>query len=207
MEIFKHFERIISESESPFIIEFGAYDGADTKTMLELLGNKKYTYHLFEPNRKLIHELCRNLADYRYKIHIFNVAIGSSIGEVEFFISSGENFASSSIREPHLIYESYPAMKFEKDSCRITTLDYHIDNMNMQDEIIDFIWADIQGAEIDLIKGGEETFKKVRYFYTEYSDIEFYKGEIGLQSILDMLPYFEIVDKDGGNVLLRNNKL
>lgn len=207
MEIFKHFERIISESESPNIIELGAYDGEDTKTMLELLGNKKYRYHLFEPNRNLLFELFINLAPYKNRIEIFNAAIGNSIGIVKFFISSGENYASSSIREPYLVYKTWPDMKFIKDWCTIITLDYHIDNMNMQSEIIDFIWADIQGAEVDLINGGEKTFNKVRYFYTEYSEIEFYKGEIGLQSILDMLPDFEMVEKDGGNMLLRNKKL
>lgn len=206
MEIFKHFERIIAEIESPVIIELGGYDGGDTKTMLELLGNKNYTYHLFEPNRKLLFNLFMNLAMFK-GIEIFNAAIGNTIGISDFYISSGENCASSSIRKPHLIYKEYPDMKFIKDWCTIITLDYHIESMRMDEEIIDFIWADIQGAEVDLIKGGEQTFKKVRYLYTEYSDVEFYKGEINLQSILGMLPDFEMIDKDGGNVLLRNKKL
>lgn len=206
MEIFKHFERIIAEVESPNILEFGAYDGEDSRTMLGLLGAKKYKYHLFEPNRNLIAELCLNLKEYRDRIKIFNVAIGNDIGVVDFFISSGYNYASSSIREPYKIYDSWPDMKFTPGTCRITTLDHHVE-MTMPGEIIDFIWADIQGAEVDLIAGGEETFKRVRYLYTEYSEIEFYRGEIGLQSILDMLPDFEVVDKDGGNVLLINKNL
>lgn len=204
MEILRHFEAIIAQSQSLNILEIGACDGLDSKVMLGLLGSKKYRYHLFEPNKNLIPELCKNLKAYRDKVRIFNLAIGSKVAIVDFFISS--YIGSSSIREPTGVYETWPDMTFSKDTCRIITLDYHIEK-TMPDEIIDFIWADVQGAEVDLIAGGVETFKKVRYFYTEYSDIEFYRGEIGLQAILDMLPDFEIMDKDGGNVLLRNKNL
>lgn len=201
MEILKHFEQIISES--PNILEIGAYDGEDSRLMLEILGERKFEYHLFEPNKELIPVLCRNLKEYRNKIHIYNMAVGNSIGHADFYISSEAYPASSSIREPTGVYQTWPEMNFTKDTCRITTLDYH-NKMWLQAEVIDFIWADVQGAEIDLIQGGAETFKKVRYFYTEYSDIEFYKGEIGLKGILELLPDFEIVDRDGGNVLLKN---
>jgi hypothetical protein len=73
--------------------------------------------------------------------------------------------------------------------------------------IIDFIWADIQGAEINLIKGGKNTFKNVKYFYTEYSNGNLYKGDKGLKGILKLLPNFEIECDYQGDVLLKNKYL
>ncbi|MEN9248224.1 MAG: hypothetical protein Q6L50_08560 [Gloeomargarita sp. GMQP_bins_120] len=36
----------------------------------------------------------------------------------------------------------------------------------------DFIWADVQGAEVDLIQGGLQALANTRYFYTEYANTE-----------------------------------
>jgi hypothetical protein len=99
-------------------------------------------------------------------------------------------------------------MTFTELQCDVITLDYHIKRSGIENErIVDFIWADIQGAEVDLIKGGTETFKRVKYFYTEYANSEYYEGEIGLPEICAMLPDFEIIEDYGGDVLLKNKNL
>ena len=41
---------------------------------------------------------------------------------------------------------------------------------------IDLIWADVQGAEADLIEGGTEALRRTRYFYTEYNNQELIRG-------------------------------
>jgi hypothetical protein len=70
---------------------------------------------------------------------------------------------------------------------------------------IDFVWADVQGAEGDLILGGKETFNKhVKYFYTEYSNMELYENQLNLEQILQLLPTFNIVTQFEGDVLLKN---
>ena len=72
---------------------------------------------------------------------------------------------------------------------------------------IDFIWADVQGAEVDLIKGGRATLGKTRYFYTEYSNRELYAGQIDLKTLLKSLPEFEVVHRYETDVLLRNRRI
>ena len=46
---------------------------------------------------------------------------------------------------------------------------------------VDFIWADIQGAEGDLVAGAHSTLARTRYLYTEYSNDEWYEGQPTLQ--------------------------
>ncbi|MCY4315169.1 MAG: FkbM family methyltransferase, partial [Roseovarius sp.] len=58
---------------------------------------------------------------------------------------------------------------------------------------IDFLWADVQGAEGDLIEGARETLRKNEYFYTEYSNKELYDGEWSLRKIGKSLPNHELI--------------
>jgi hypothetical protein len=72
---------------------------------------------------------------------------------------------------------------------------------------IDLIWADTQGAEADLIAGGVEALAKTRFFYTEYSDDEWYEGQPNLKKILEMLPNFNIVHRFTMDILLKNTAM
>ena len=72
---------------------------------------------------------------------------------------------------------------------------------------IDFIWADMQGAEATLATGGAKTLARTRYLYCEYSDQELYEGEPTLAQLLDLLPDFEVVYRLPGDVMLRNTAL
>ena len=67
-------------------------------------------------------------------------------------------------------------------------------------DAVDFIWADVQGAEADLVLGGRETLKRTRFFYTEYSNRELYEGQADLGQLLAMLPDFELVHRYQGEV-------
>jgi hypothetical protein len=69
---------------------------------------------------------------------------------------------------------------------------------------IDFIWADVQGAEADLIAGATESLKFTRYVYTEYNENEMYQGQVGLRKLIELLPEFEVVVRFPDDVLLRN---
>jgi hypothetical protein len=71
-------------------------------------------------------------------------------------------------------------------------------------KVIDLIWADVQGAEEDLVPGATDILKRTRYLYTEYSDKEMYRGQTGLSALCDLVPDFEIMEKFRNDVLLRN---
>jgi hypothetical protein len=57
--------------------------------------------------------------------------------------------------------------------------------------------------------GGLNTLnKKVRYFYTEYSNKEYYEGQLKLDSLLNLLgDNWELIRDFGSDVLLKNKSL
>jgi FkbM family methyltransferase len=219
MEIIDLFKKIISDKESLIVFEFGMCDAYHSNILLNVLSEnkKKFIYHGFEPVKELFDNIVLKYDIQHGVVHKFNKAISTKVGVLPFFKSGGyklENgvvkdhyYGSSSIRKPKLVLDAWKEMTFEERTVEATTFDYHIEYFGLKDKIIDFIWADIQGAEIDLINGGKETFKNVRYFYTEYANSEYYEGEIDLKEICKMLPYFEIVEDFGGDVLLMNKLL
>jgi FkbM family methyltransferase len=218
MEILERFKEIISVQDNPFVIEFGACDGFHTRIMLNILNSEKpnYIYHLFEPVKDLIEPLINTLKS-NSRVKAFNEAVGSKTGSFIFYQSSGgitkngvlidSYYGSSSIRKPKIALQYWKEMRFAETICNTITFDDYLIRENLSDKIIDFIWADIQGAEVDLILGGEKAFKNVRYFYTEYSDVEIYEGEITLEKILELMPNFEIVEDYNGDVLLKNKNI
>ena len=72
---------------------------------------------------------------------------------------------------------------------------------------VDFIWAEVQGSEGDLARGGAETFRRTRYLYTEYSNDEMYEAQACLDDLLAALPDFRVVELWPEHVLLENTLL
>lgn len=224
MEILEHFRNIIAQSEAPFVIEIGACDGYHSNLLLEIIKKKDtpFVFHAFEPNSDLHESIQRNLQGHlmfnRGIISVFPDAVGAENSKMTLHKSSGQKiqgghvvdnyYGSSSIRKPKRVKEFYPDMKFSEETVTVISLDAHLRKYYLSNRIIDFIWADMQGAEIDLIKGAADAFNNVRYFYTEYSNTEDYAGQlIGIEQLLQLLPRFEVIENYGGDVLLKNNLL
>jgi 2-O-methyltransferase len=70
----------------------------------------------------------------------------------------------------------------------------------------DFIWADVQGAESDLVEGAARFLRSSRYFYTEYSNDEWYEGQITLAGLLEKLPDFDLVMRYPMDALFQNRR-
>lgn len=222
-DILERFKEILEPLQQPVVIEFGACDAYHSRIMLDILQESKklYTYHLFEPNPDLMGAVVDKIRYYLTSnsthVRFFAEAIGASNGKMTFYKSGGQKYeagvctanyyGSSSIRKPKLVTEAFKEMTFVESIVDVVSLDYHVKRAGLEGKIIDFIWADIQGAEVDLINGGQEAFKNVRYLYTEYVDSELYEGEIGLLQILKMLPDFEVIEDYNGDVLLKNKNL
>jgi FkbM family methyltransferase len=217
MEIFDYIKNIIKDKEEVLFFEFGVCDGYHSNLILNLIEeqNIKYNYYGFEPVISLCNQVNEN--NKRTNFYCINKAIGDKDGLVKFYESGGQKidennivhhyYGSSSINKPKDVLKYWQEMTFEEKEIESIKFDTFIKENNLQNKIIDFIWADIQGAEVKLIKGGKETFKNVRYFYTEYSFGNLYQGDAGLKGILKALPNFEIEYDYQGDVLLRNKEL
>jgi FkbM family methyltransferase len=204
------------DKPDPTILDIGCNDGRHTLWFLQMF--KKPRVFCFEPDPRAISRFKKTVGDPQ-NVRLFEIALSDQNGETTFYQSRGaadssvslpetwgmeEGWdASGSIRKPkrHLI--DYPQITFDESvTVQTMTLDTWCDENGI--EAIDFIWMDVQGAEMDVIRGGEKVLARTRYIYTEYSDKELYEGQSTLDQLLNALPAFKILKRYPGDVLLEN---
>lgn len=194
--------------ENPIIFEIGCADGGDTLEFINTFNDLEI--YCFEPEPKNI-KLVKERINYP-KHHLFEGVISDVNGQLIFNRSRTDNpddlSYSGSIKKPKEHLNEWSFIKFDEQiTVESITLDKFCEDKNI--ELIDFIWADVQGAEENLILGGLNTLnKKVRYFYTEYSNKEYYEGQLKLDSLLNLLgDNWELIRDFGSDVLLKNKSL
>lgn len=210
MHIYQYIKDLLPEN--PVFIEIGIHYGIDTQRIIPLCkGTPKYI--AFEPdprNFKVTEE--KNLP-----ITLMNVAIGEKEEKGTLYLSSGINpnnklemTGASSIRKPTELLKN----KFkwfingnfdETVPVSIRSLDKVLKELNTLN--IDFIWCDAQGAEHDIIKGGQQSLKNTHYLYMEYSNNEIYEGQEKLEECLKALPNpesWKIIETWKTDILLEN---
>ena len=188
--------------EPVVILEIGAADGLDTLKMVKELKHPESRIYCFEPDKRMILEFRRNINDPR--VELIESAVGSTNGTI--LLNESTTLYSSSIKKPNedIINEVWPEIMFPNTyPVNDTTLDKAVERLKIRE--IDFIWADVQGAESDLIEGARRSLGKCKYLYSEYSAKEFYQGALDLVGLTDELgPNWEIMKDYGSDVLLMN---
>jgi 2-O-methyltransferase len=198
--------------DDPVILDIGCNHGEHTLEFLRLFKASKV--YAFEPDPRALDGFRSMVKNERAKL--FDFAISDKDGTTEFHVSDGLHpwpkwkevrstgwDLSGSIKKPKRHLEVYPWCTFN-DSITVKTK--RLDTWCREEgiESIDFIWADVQGAEENLIKGGQEALNRTRYFYTEFSNQELYEGQISLREIVKLLLDFEIVYRFSNDVLFKN---
>lgn len=202
--------KLILNKDNPLVLEIGCNDGTDSFEFLDTFS--KISLYCFEPDNRAINKFKKKIQDKRCKL--FEFALGNINGEIDFYQSSGHPNGvsgdwdkSGSIKKPKNHLKEDPWCKFDNISkVKCKKLDSWIDENNIS--FIDFIWADVQGAEEDLIMGGIKTLReKTNYFFTEYNDRELYENQIGLDPLISLLEVFEIVKIFPHDILLKNKNI
>jgi FkbM family methyltransferase len=208
-------------NKKPVILEIGCNDGTDTLLFLEQYPEAEI--YCFEPEPRATKRFCKTV--FSDRAHLYDVAISDTDGTAIFNGSSGqcephrrninhytklpEWDLSGSLCEPTGHLEMSKWVTFPKNR-QVEVPTIRLDTWskdNPQIKIIDFIWADVQGAEKLLIDGGIQTLKGTKYFYTEFYPTPMYEGQPNLGQILDLLPNFRLVCQYGRNNALFENKL
>ncbi|MDH4129336.1 MAG: FkbM family methyltransferase [Spirochaetota bacterium] len=211
-EISENLIRNLVNKKNPIILEIGCNDGTHTNWIFNIFDQPKI--YCFEPDPRAIkrfNDVVKNKTD----IKLYQLALSNKNGEIDFYKSSGNNDGltfqdgwdlSGSIRKPKYHLVLCPTVTFDNTiKVKSKTLDSWYEENEI--EIIDFIWMDVQGAEIDIFSGGQHAISKTRYIYTEYSNIEMYEGQKNLKYIVNYLKEFEIVERYQSDVLLKNKLL
>lgn len=194
-------------TETPIILEVGANDGKTTNEFLTEFPGA--TIYAFEPDARAIAKWRRNVRSGNAVL--IETAIGATDGTQEFWVSGGTPPGggypdgwdqSGSLRRPKTHREFWPWVTFDRT---IPVPVARLDTWSRENYSgpIDLIFADVQGAEGDLIAGGRDTLAAARFFYTEFSNSEWYDGQPTLTAIQDSIQGigFRIYGVFGMNVL------
>jgi FkbM family methyltransferase len=196
MDIRRWVETTFDTPDPKTFLELGAHDGSDTAWLAAVPG---VHVHAFEPDP-------RNVPPELPNVVVHRLAVADRDGPGELIPSTdgwGREWTySSSIRMPKHHLDRFPVSFGEPIPVELVTLDRFCADQGI--DRVDFIWADIQGAEGDMVRGAASTLARTRYLYTEYSDDELYAGQATLTEILAMLPAFRVVELWPDDVLLEN---
>ncbi|MEK6805815.1 MAG: FkbM family methyltransferase [Pseudomonadota bacterium] len=197
---------------NPTILEIGCNDGTHTLWFLGTFESPRM--YCFEPDPRAVQRF-KNKVGERLGVNLFELALSDREGEIEFHQSAGARSErdaetmpegwdlSGSIRKPKEHLAEHPWVKFDRTiPVRTTTLDAWCDEHRI--ETIDFIWMDVQGAEMDVFRGAEKTLARTRYIYTEYNDKELYEGQANLATLRRHLARFKVLARYPDDVLFEN---
>lgn len=200
--------------DDPVILDVGCNDGIHTLMFLRLFPQARV--FCFEPDPRARERFHVTVRSDRAKL--FPFALSDADGTATFYASGGQppsqwavNLpkgwdASGSLKKPTGHLRAHPWCTFD-DSFAVETR--RADTWRRAEGVgsIDFIWADVQGAEAELVRGGPQTLAHTRYFYTECLAAQMYEGQPTLAELLKLLPGFRLVRRFKDDVLLRNEKL
>lgn len=191
---------------NPIIVEAGICDGSDTEEFA--INFPLATIHGFECLPYQFSIARERLSKYP-NVTIYPYGLNEISGTFDFFVSkiNQQYSASSSLLKPELHEQVHPHVQFDEIiKVQCLTLDEWADKHDITR--VDFLWLDLQGAELKALKGANQMLKQAKLIYTEVSLIETYKDVPLYNEVKDYLNlYGFVVEKkylnysDMGNVL------
>lgn len=125
--------------------------GANVGSFSALALSKGAVVHSFEPIHETFLLQEYYLRDYQnFKLYLNNLGLSNHKDFIDFYIRD-TNGANGYVD----IYDS-----LSKQQCEVTTIDEYVKEKNLQK--VDFIKADIEGAERDMLVGAIDTIKKFK---------------------------------------------
>ena len=124
---------------------------------------------IFEPQKHCYDQLVAKANRIDLPGTFVNKALGNFVGEAE--ITSDPTGLTGSLLEPGLVVD-YPDIVFsEKFMVEVSRMDDEIP----ADHPYNFLNMDVQGYELEVLKGGLTTLEKIDYVMTEVNRAEVYK--------------------------------
>ena len=167
------------------IIHVGAHYGEEVQDYID---EGVQDMILFEPLSENFDILKENVRDLNGNIEGYQVALGTQReGTTTMYVSDNEK-QSSSILKPKVHLTHHPNVKFPTtEEVELATLDqYFCYNYN-------FINMDVQGYELEVLRGGLETLKQVDYVYCEVNRDEVYEHNAYVQEIDEFLSDYDMI--------------
>jgi FkbM family methyltransferase len=197
-------KRIGYNAESPTVVELGARIGEDEEWIRQSF-RQEIHYVMVEPDIRN----CQVIMDkgvHRTRRLIIG-AVAQTDGNAEFYGSLVDmnTRGSGSIRRPTKHIDIFPHVEFPAYLHTVVPT-FSLDTIFEREWLskINLLWVDIQGAEKDMILGGQKALSHTQYLFMETEDRELYEGMATKPELLSMLPGWRVIDDFGYNCLLQN---
>lgn len=159
------------------IIQVGAHIGQQVNLFLE---NTDKNIYLFEPQEEAYKLL------EKYELHsnvfCFNFGLGNKNGIENIYVSDIKEGVSSSLLEPKLHKDFFPEYTFSKKT-KITIKKFS----SLYDIVGNFLVIDVQGYELEVLRGFERRLKEIDFIFSEINLVEFYQGGVLINELDDYL--------------------
>lgn len=151
------------------IIHGGAHKGQEVTDYISCGVNRII---LIEPCEKAFSYLEDKFSDDK-RIDLFNVALGASECKAIMNVEEANDGQSNSILVPKQHLDDFPNIQF-------VDIEYvfvkRLDDLHFDKKKYNFINFDLQGYELEALKGAEKTLKHIDYCYLEVNRSEMYKN-------------------------------
>ena len=166
------------------ISHFGAHLGQ------EVIDYKKagsFPIHLFEPQKEIFSDLSKSFSKEE-NIYLYNFGLGNENKKVEINLNTNNQGMSASILEPDLHLKHHPNVTFEgKEKIEIKRYD------DLSISGVNFFAIDVQGYELEALKGSKDSLNNVDYILTEVNRKELYKGCVKIEELDSFLKDYDFV--------------
>ena len=166
------------------IIHIGGHYGEEID---EYVRNGIQEIVIFEPLSDSFDVLCENIKDLNANIIAHQVALGPEETVATMYVSDNEK-QSSSILKPKVHLTHHPNVSFPStEIVEVKTLDqFETSNFN-------FINMDVQGYELEVLKGASKTLMHIDYVYCEVNRDEVYENNAFVEQIDEYLSQYNLI--------------
>jgi FkbM family methyltransferase len=167
------------------VIHVGAHWGQEYEEYQEFFNQPKI--HWFEPQQDVFNALVERLEN-KPNNQFYNYGLGSKSEVKQIWGESNNDGQSASFSKPIKHIEQYPHIIFEESEFfEIKTLD----EFNIQDS--NLLVLDVQGFEMEVLKGSTETLKNIDHIFCEINSVEMYEGCPTLEELCNFLSQYGFI--------------
>jgi len=154
------------------VIYVGAHWGEEYDCFKQL-GAQRFA--MFEPTISSFIRLSQRFGG-KDDVRLYNLALGNKNERTFMFTETGNQGQSNSLLEPLTHLTAHPEVKFTgKQEVNVRRLD-DMTNDEVPRQFYNMLYMDVQGYELEVLRGAAKTLNGIEYIYTEVNRDELYKG-------------------------------
>ena len=169
----KEIIKLLKNEKKLVIFDVGCYRGIFTKSMLDLIGNKKYKIYLFDINKKVkkyISYLLRLKNIYYNEVALSNKNGKANYNYNKFFEAAGSSLSSLVKNEATWNFTRKLVLLSRKEFVTYKVHTITLDSFVKKNKIksIDILKIDTEGYDFNVIKSLGDEINNVEYIYFEH---------------------------------------